>query len=317
MTLDEILKQIQKAEKIVILTHESPDGDAVGSSLAMKLILEKLEKTADVIIPEYSRLFNFLPPAEEIMIDSEIKNYDLAISVDCATLKRMAKKEYFENAKSTIVIDHHGSNTMYGDLNYVNPASPACCEVIAGMLKYYEIDITKDIGTCLMTGIITDTGGFRHVGITPETFEFTAELLRKGVNVSDIYQRVLETKTKSSFELARRAMNRLELLEDGKIAFTYINKKDEEEVNAEAGDHEGIVENGRSIEGVKVSVFIREKEENLYKVSMRAGNGSNINVSDICYVFGGGGHPRAAGALIQGTVEQAKEKLVKEIKKVI
>ena len=316
MTLDEILKQIQKAEKIVILTHESPDGDAVGSSLAMKLILEKLEKNADVIIPEYSRLFNFLPSAEDIMIDSEIKNYDLAISVDCATLKRMAKKEYFENAKSTIVIDHHGSNTMYGDLNYVNPASPACCEVIAGMVKYYEIDITKDIGTCLMTGIITDTGGFRHVGITPETFEFTADLIRLGVDVPDIYKRTLNTKTRANFELTKKVMDRMEILEDGKVSFTYMDKKDEEEVGAEPGDHEGLVEIGRDIEGVEVSIFIRQKEnEDAYKVSMRSGN--KVNVSDICFLFGGGGHPRAAGALIQGNVEQVKEKLMKEVRKAL
>ena len=316
MTLDEILKQIQKAEKIVILTHESPDGDAVGSSLAMKLIIEKLEKTADVIIPEYSRLFNFLPSAEEIMTDSKIKNYDLAISVDCATLKRMAKKEYFENAKSTIVIDHHGSNTMYGDLNYVNPASPACCEVLAGMLKYYEIDITKDIGTCLMTGIITDTGGFRHVGITPETFEFTADLIRLGVDVPDIYKRTLNTKTRANFELSKKVMDRMEILEDGKVTFTYMNKKDEEEVGAEPGDHEGLVEIGRDIEGVEVSIFIRQKEnEEAYKISMRSGN--NVNVSDICFLFGGGGHPRAAGALIQGNVEQVKEKLMKEVRKAL
>lgn len=316
MTLDEILKQIQKAEKIVILTHESPDGDAVGSSLAMKLIIEKLEKTADVIIPEYSRLFNFLPSAEEIMTDSKIKNYDLAISVDCATLKRMAKKEYFENAKTTIVIDHHGSNTMYGDLNYVNPASPACCEVIAGMLKYYEIDITKDIGTCLMTGIITDTGGFRHVGITPETFEFTADLIRLGVDVPDIYKRTLNTKTRANFELSKKVMDRMEILEDGKVTFTYMNKKDEEEVGAEPGDHEGLVEIGRDIEGIEVSIFIRQKEnEEAYKISMRSGN--KVNVSDICFLFGGGGHPRAAGALIQGNVEQVKEKLMKEVRKAL
>lgn len=316
MTLDEILKQIQKAEKIVILTHESPDGDAVGSSLAMKLIIEKLEKTADVIIPEYSRLFNFLPLAEEIMTDSKIKNYDLAISVDCATLKRMAKKEYFENAKTTIVIDHHGSNTMYGDLNYVNPASPACCEVIAGMLKYYEIDITKDIGTCLMTGIITDTGGFRHVGITPETFEFTADLIRLGVDVPDIYKRTLNTKTRANFELSKKVMDRMEILEDGKVTFTYMNKKDEEEVGAEPGDHEGLVEIGRDIEGVEVSIFIRQKEnEEAYKISMRSGN--KVNVSDICFLFGGGGHPRAAGALIQGNVDQVKEKLMKEVRKAL
>ena len=316
MTLDEILKQIQKAEKIVILTHESPDGDAVGSSLAMKLIIEKLEKTADVIIPEYSRLFNFLPSAEDIMIDSEIKNYDLAISVDCATFKRMAKKEYFENAKSTIVIDHHGSNTMYGDLNYVNPASPACCEVIAGMVKSYEIDITKDIGTCLMTGIITDTGGFRHVGITPETFEFTADLIRLGVDVPDIYKRTLNTKTRANFELTKKVMDRMEILEDGKVSFTYMDKKDEEEVGAEPGDHEGLVEIGRDIEGVEVSIFIRQKEnEDAYKISMRSGN--KVNVSDICFLFGGGGHPRAAGALIQGNVEQVKEKLMKEVRKAL
>ena len=316
MTLDEILKQIQKAEKIVILTHESPDGDAVGSSLAMKLIVEKLEKTADVIIPEYSRLFNFLPSAEEIMTDSKIKNYDLAISVDCATLKRMAKKEYFENAKTTIVIDHHGSNTMYGDLNYVNPASPACCEVLAGMLKYYEIDITKDIGTCLMTGIITDTGGFRHVGITPETFEFTADLIRLGVDVPDIYKRTLNTKTRANFELSKKVMDRMEILEDGKVTFTYMNKKDEEEVGAEPGDHEGLVEIGRDIEGIEVSIFIRQKEnEEAYKISMRSGN--KVNVSDICFLFGGGGHPRAAGALIQGNVEQVKEKLMKEVRKAL
>ena len=316
MTLDEILKQIQKAEKIAILTHESPDGDAIGSSLAMKLIIEKLEKTADVIIPEYSRLFNFLPSAEEIMKDSEIKKYDLAISVDCATLKRMAKKEYFENAKSTIVIDHHGSNTMYGDLNYVNPVSPACCEVLAGMLKYYEIDITRDIGTCLMTGIITDTGGFRYVGITPETFEFTADLIRQGVNVPDIYKRTLNTKTRANFELTKRVMDRMEILEDGKVTFTYMNKKDEEEVGAEPGDHEGLVEIGRDIEGVEVSIFIRQKEnEEAYKISMRSGN--KVNVSDICFLFGGGGHPRAAGALIQGNVEQVKEKLMKEVRKAL
>lgn len=317
MTLDDILVEINHAEKIVIMAHETPDGDAIGSMLSMNLALKKLGKEADVIVREFPRTFAFLPGAKEVKSNSDIEQYDLAISLDCADLKRLVGKEYFESAKKTIVIDHHGTNMMYGDLNFVNPVSPACCEILAGMFEYFDIEIDSEIGSCILTGIITDTGGFKYSSVTPETFEFTAELLRKGVNVSDIYQRVLETRRKSNFELLRRAMNRLELLEDGKIAFTYINKKDEEEVHAETGDHEGIVENGRSIEGVKVSVFIREKEENIYKVSMRAGNGFNINVSDICYIFGGGGHPRAAGAVVSGTVEQVKEKLVKEIKKVI
>ena len=317
MTLDDILVEINHAEKIVIMAHETPDGDAIGSMLSMNLALKKLGKEADVIVREFPRTFAFLPGAKEVKSNSDIEQYDLAVSLDCADLKRLVGKEYFESAKKTIVIDHHGTNMMYGDLNFVNPVSPACCEILAGMFEYFDIEIDSEIGSCILTGIITDTGGFKYSSVTPETFEFTAELLRKGVNVSDIYQRVLETRRKSNFELLRRAMNRLELLEEGKIAFTYINKKDEEEVHAETGDHEGIVENGRSIEGVRVSVFIREKEENIYKVSMRAGNGFNINVSDICYIFGGGGHPRAAGAVVSGTVEQVKEKLVKEIKKVI
>ena len=317
MTLDNILVEIQKADKIVIMAHETPDGDAVGSMLSMYLALKKLNKSADVITKEFPRTFNFLPGANEVKKTSEVENYDLAIALDCTDLKRLVGREYFEKAKKTIVIDHHSTNTMFGDINFVNPVSPACCEILAGIFSYFDIDIDSDIGSCILTGIITDTGGFKYASVTPETFEFTAELLRKGVNVSDIYQRVLETKTRSSFELLKISTNRLELLEDGKVAFTYIDKKDEEAVNAEPGDHEGIVENGRSIEGVKISIFIRQKDEDLYKVSMRTGNGSNINVSNICYIFGGGGHPRAAGAVVQGTVEQVKEKLMKEVRKVL
>lgn len=314
MTLDEILKEIKKAEKIVILTHESPDGDAVGSSLAMKFMLKELGKQSDVIIPEYSRMFQFLPATEEIKIDSEIKEYDLAISVDCASFKRMAEREYFGNAKKTIVIDHHGSNNMYGDLNYVNPVSPACCEILVGMAEYFGIKISKDLGTCIMTGIITDTGGFRHQGITPDTFEYTAELIRLGVDIPDIYKRTMGTRTKANFELSKRVIDRMELLEDGKVSFSYITSQDELEVNAEPGDHEGLVNIGKDIEGVKVSIFIRQKDnQDVYKVSLRSED--DINVSDICFIFGGGGHARAAGALISGTVEQVKEKLMKEIKK--
>lgn len=316
MTLDNILEEIKKAESILVLTHESPDGDAIGSSLAVNLALKQLGKKSDLIIREFPRLFKFLPGSKDVKEETEVENYDLIIALDCADLKRLVGKEYFEKAKKTIVIDHHGSNTMYGDINFVNPVAPACCEILAGMLEYFDISINIEIGTCILAGIITDTGGFKYSGVTAETFEFTAELLRKGINVSEIYNKVLETRTRGNFELLRRSMERLELLENGKVAFTYIMKKDEEEVNAEPGDQEGIVENGRTIEGVKVSILIRQKNhENAYKISMRS-NG-NINVSDICYRFGGGGHPNAAGALMQGNIEEIKEKLLKEVRKVL
>ena len=318
MTLDNILEEIKKAEKIVILTHDLPDGDAVGSSLALMFALKSIGKNPDVIIPEYSNCFKFLPGTSEIKKESDIEKYDLAIALDCADGKILCGYDkYYEKAKTKIVIDHHGSNKMYGDINFVNPVAPACCQILIGMFQYFNINIDKELGTCILTGIITDTGGFRYSGVTPETFEFTAELLEKGVNVSDIYKRVLETKTKANFELMRRTIDRMEFLADGKVTFTYITNKDLEEVNAGIGDHEGLVETGRDIEGVEVSVFIRQKDEdeNTYKISMRSND--YVNVSDVCMMFGGGGHEKAAGAVVQGNIEQVKQKIMKELEKVL
>ena len=317
MTLDNIIEEIKKAESIVILTHETPDGDAIGSSLAMKVALKQLGKNADVIIKEVPKIFDFLPERESIKTSSYIEKYDLAISLDCADFKRLVGNEYFEKAKQTIVIDHHSSNKMYGNINFVNPVSPACCQILIGMFQYFNINIDKDLGTCILSGIITDTGGFRYSGVNSDTFEFVAELLDKGVNVSSIYKKVLDTRTKANFELMKKTIDRMEFLEDGKVTFTYVTSKDLEEVNAEIGDHEGLVEFARDVEGVEVSVFIRQKdnEENVYKISMRSND--YVNVSDVCLMFGGGGHERAAGALIQGDIEQVKQKIMKELKKVL
>ena len=220
MTLDNILEEIKKAETIVVLAHENPDGDAIGSVLAMGLALKSMGKNPDMIIREFPRTFNFLPGANEVKQNSDVQKYDLAISLDCADLRRLVGKEYFEEARKTIVIDHHGSNCMYADINFVNPVSPACCEILAGMFTYFDIDINQDIGSCILTGIITDTGGFKYQGVTAETFEFTAELLRKGVNVSEIYKKALETRTRANFELLKRTLDRMEILEDGKVTFT-------------------------------------------------------------------------------------------------
>lgn len=311
MTLDDILEQINQADKIVILTHENPDGDAMGSSLAMYHALKAYGKNPDIIIPEHSKVFNCLPGIEEIKTKTDVEHYDLAIALDCAAIKMLnGFSNYFESAKVKVSIDHHGTNTMFGDYNYVNPDSPACSQILLVILEYFGIEITKDIGTCILAGIITDTGGFKYQGVTAETFEFVAWLLNKGVNVSRVYRQVLETKTKANFELHRIANNRVEFLEDGKVAYTYITKEDEESVHAENGDYEGIVENARDVENVEVSIFIRQTEKGC-KVSLRSND--YVNVADACVVFGGGGHPKAAGCTIPGTIEQAKEMILKEV----
>lgn len=313
-TLDSIVEEIKKAESIVVLTHETPDGDAIGSSLAMYNALKQIGKNVDVIIPECPRNFNFLTGYNEIKKEGKITNYDLAITVDCATIERLnGWQDYFDRANATINIDHHTKNGMFADYNYVNPASPACAQILIIVLEALNIKINKEIGECLLTGIITDTGGFKYQGVSSETFQFVAWLMQAGVNVSNVYKKALQIKTKSSFELEKIAMNRLEFLEDGKIAFTYITKQDEISVNAEPGDHEGIVEKGRNVEGVEVSAFLRQIEDKTYKVSLRAND--YVNVSDVAMVFGGGGHVKAAGCKINGTPEQIKTTLVKVIKK--
>lgn len=313
-TLDNIVEEIRKAESIVVLTHETPDGDAIGSSLAMYNALKQIGKNVDVIIPECPRNFEFLAGAKEVKKEGRKDNYDLAITVDCATIERLnGWREYFDRANVTINIDHHTKNGMFADYNYVNPASPACAQILIIVLEALNIKITKDIGSCLLAGIITDTGGFKNQGVSAETFQFVAWLLQTGVNVSEVYKHAYQVRTRSSFELSKKAMDRLEFLEDGKIAFTYITKQDELEVNAEPGDHEGIVEKGRDIEGVEVSVFLRQRDDKTYKVSLRSND--YVNVSDVAIVFGGGGHVKAAGCRIAGTPDQIKSTLVGIIKK--
>ena len=311
-TLDNILEEIKKANSIVILTHENPDGDAIGSSLAVYIGLKQINKDVDIIIPELPRVYNFLPCANEIKTEGTKEQYDLAIALDCASIKMLnGWSNYFEDAKAKVIIDHHSTNTMFGDHNFVNPDSPACAQVLISMFETFGIEISEEMGTCLLTGIITDTGGFQYSSVTPETFEFAAELLKGGVNVSDVYKRVMETKTRANFELRKRTLDRMEFSEDGKIAFTYITMKDLEETNAEPGDHEGIVNEGRAIEGVEVSIFLRETEKG-FKASLRSNE--YVNVSDICMVFGGGGHFHAAGCNIDAPLEQAKERIINQVK---
>ena len=313
MTLDNILEEIKNANTIAILVHENPDGDAIGSATAMHLALKQLGKDSDVIIPEYPKEFEFLPGAEDIIKESSVESYDLVLTLDCATVKLLnGCTKYFENAKTKIAIDHHSSNTMFADYNYVDQEAPACAQLLLVVFSYFKIEVNKEIGTCILTGIITDTGGFKYEGVTAETFRFVAGLCEKGVKVSKVYQKVFASKTRAKFDLHRIALNRVEFFRKWKNCIYIYYKKDEEQVGAKNGDYDGIVENGRDVEGVEVSVFLRETDKGI-KVSLRSKE--YVDVSKIAMIFGGGGHVRAAACKMQnGTIEQIKNQLVNSIK---
>lgn len=312
--LDNIIKVINNSKRVGIFTHEAPDGDAIGSSLALYMGLKQLKKDVDVIAGEYSNSFKFLSGLENIKKEGNGK-YDVCIALDCADKGRLYDLNgSYEMADKTISIDHHASNTFYATYNYVEEKSPATCKTLIKVLKRLGINFTFEIGEALMAGIITDSGGFRYETVDDETFEFAAQMLDLGVNISKIYLTTFEVQTKPQFELTSIATSRLKFLNNGKIAITYITMADIKKTKAQTGDHEGIVNVGRNVEGVLVSIFLREAEDG-YKVSFR-GN-EDVDVAEIAKVFGGGGHNKAAGCSIDGPLDKAMKKLVKEAKRVL
>ena len=314
MIYDEMKEKIDRANSIAIITHENPDGDAIGSGLAMYWAMKSINKNVEFIVPVLPNTFAKLPGADEIKAEGSMDSYDLAISVDAATIERLSTwGKYLENAKESFVIDHHESHINYGDIDYVEPHSPATCEMLVAIFKAWNITFTKEIADSLLCGLITDTGGFQYQTVTKYTFDCAGEMVEAGADLTTIYRQVFETKSRAALELQRRSLDRLEYLEDGKVCFTYITLKDEEECSADPGDYEGIVTIGRAVEGVEVSVFIREIGENQYKISTRSND--YVNVSEVCSVFDGGGHIRAAGAKAEGSVEEIKERILAEVRK--
>lgn len=312
MTLDEILKEIKKAETFVVLAHENPDGDAIGSALAVCTFLKESGKeNIDVLFKEYPETFKFLPNFDTIKTEPSHEKYDIAIVVDCPNSDRVSKeyRKFIETAKISVQFDHHLRNSMFGDYNVVNPVAPACCQILVSSFEYLKIDVSKDVATCLLAGIITDTGGFRFNSTTTETFEFAAWCLSKGINVSKVYKASMMTKTKSQFNAEKLALDRLQFFGNDKITFTYITKKDIDELGVKSGELDGIAGVGVTIKDVEVAIFAREKDEG-FKISFRS---NNIDVADICMLFGGGGHKLAAGCQIDSkNIDEIRKAVVDE-----
>lgn len=301
------------AENILILTHINPDGDAVGSSLSLYNLLTKNNYKVDLMIINPPKTFSFLPNFDKIITSSD-KEYDLVVVLDTATIDRIGQTDYyFENAKYTINIDHHKSNTKYANYNFISENGPACAQYLYEIYKENSFKINKDIASCLITGVLTDTGGFQHSEVNTNTFSLAKDLSEL-VDIPNIYKKVLATKTKKQFMLSNLASSRIEFYNNDKIAFTYLLNEDLNKYQVENGDHEGIVNIGREIEGVEVSIFIREQENN-YRISLR-GNG-NIDLSNVASIFNGGGHKNAAGITLEKNIsfDNLKEKLLNAVTK--
>lgn len=308
-----IKELIDKSNSIVLLAHEDPDGDAIGSLIAFYRILKNMNKDVMVIADKIPDRFNCLDDIRVITRDTD-RSFDLGIILDCASLERIGEvSNITDRAKHLVVIDHHISNTLYGSVNYIDDKATSCTQILYYLFKDWNVEIDKECAKALMTGVITDSGGFKNNNVNKFTYLMAADMADIGVDIYNLQRKVLTMTTLPQMILKKIALERLELLRDGKIAFTYITKEDMTNAKALLGDHEGLVDLGRDIVGVEVSVFMREDDE--YKISLRS-NGK-IDVREIAYVFGGGGHMMAAGLKINKSFEEVKHDIINETIKVV
>ena len=308
-----IKELIESSKSIGLLAHENPDGDAIGSLIAFYLILRDMNKDVEVIASKIPERFKYLEDIDKI-VDNSQKNFDLVIVLDCASKKRIGQIDNIvDRASQVIVIDHHVSNTLYGDINYIEGNTSSCAQVLYYLFKEWKWNINKECGKALMMGVLTDTSGFKNDNVDKNTYLMAAEMLDVGIDIYNLQREVLTIVTKPQLGLKRIALDRLEFFDNGKIAFSYVTKKDMDSVGAMVGDHEGLVEIGRDIIGVEVSIFMREDEG--FKISLRS-NGS-VKVNEIAEFFDGGGHEMAAGLNIDKNLEDAKNDIIRETMKVV
>ncbi len=299
---------------ILILTHENPDGDALGSAMALYLFLKKLGKNVTVgckdRIPHF---LDFIPHSEEVVRIPDGKFYDIGIIVDSAGFYRAGAEV---KVAKRVRIDHHVGGEFYGRYDYIDPKSPATAALVYELISAWdETKIDKDIATCIYAGLATDTGFFKYSNTNEYTFELARKLVHYGADPNYVYRMFSERESLNKMKLIARVLETLTLYEDGLVAGITIFDRFFKETGTEYSDSEGLVNYPRSIEGVEVAFALIEKpDEGIWKVSLRSK--VNADVSKIAERLGGGGHKYASGAKIkENSYEKALEKLLSEIRK--
>lgn len=320
-SLKEISDLILNSNKIGITYHVSPDGDAVGSALALLNALKVLGKDAYLISKDIiSENLQYLKSANEgngnIVIPT--KDTDVVVVVDCGNFDRISAN--LEDFNGIIInIDHHISNDKYGNFNYVDIKAAATAEIIFELIEVLGLAFNKnskemkDIGTCLYTSLVTDTGGFRHSNVTARTHKIASRLKEINVDNTFIYQSLFDNKSFEKIKLIGKALSDIELLVDKKVSLIQLPIEYGKELGIEIGDTSDIISFGLQIKGVEVSILIKEIENGV-KASLRSKN--DIDVRCIAEKLGGGGHVKAAGITLKGfSLEEAKNKILDEVEK--
>ncbi len=309
-----VAAELKQLDNILLVAHASPDGDTIGSTCALFGALKALGKRAcmacDSPVPA---VYEFLPFAREMCIGADKLPFkpDCIVAVDCADLQRLGSfQAVFTRVTHTINIDHHITNPGFADNSWIEPDASSTGALIYDLIGALGVSLNYELALCVFVAISTDTGHFAYSNTTPETFAVAAKLTEYGLDMPSITDRLYRSRSFSRTRLLGLILSRVELLMEGAISVSYVTR---EELNTYGGapDMEGMIELIRDIDSVETAVFLREKEKEVIKVSLRSKR--DFDVGAFAARFGGGGHQRAAGCTIAGQLADVKEELLKQL----
>jgi bifunctional oligoribonuclease and PAP phosphatase NrnA len=299
--LDRVLAELQDGERFLLTTHEGPDGDALGSLLALHRVLTELGKDSVMFLAakEFPLPveYRFLP-LEEVFHEPPVDLVDrTVVFLDCGNIDRMPVDFLQRDGATVLNLDHHHDNTRFGTVNLVDTEASCTAEIVYRIARRLGAEITPDIASALYVALVTDTGRFMYENTGPAAHRMAADLIEAGVNVADTFRRLYERVPIEKLRLIARALEHTKRLEDGALAITYISADDYSAAGAEEILTEGIIDYVRALEGTELAAVVRDRadgDRKARKVSLRSTSGA-IDVSEIARAHGGGGHARAAG----------------------
>lgn len=315
--LDGIAELIDDNDSFTLIAHVSPDGDTIGSLCALRLALLSLNKRVQAVCEgRVPKIYRFLPGAESIIAVEDSVPTDVVIAVDCADEDRMGSAYgLFTSAKHTANIDHHVTNPNYAFINAVEHDASAAAQVMKGLIERLNVPFTAEIATCLLCGLVTDTGNFAYSNTTADAMHSAAELLQRGADNALINRAVYRSAPVSKRRMLGVGLIKAEFVHGGRIALCVLKKEDFAPFDAHDEDCEGIIDYLRDVDSVEIAMLMREKEKDVYKVSLRG-----KEYADVCSVaekFGGGGHRLAAGCTVSGDADELKREFAQLLEQVL
>jgi phosphoesterase RecJ-like protein len=318
--IDTIADQLQKSHTVLLATHVFPDGDALGSQIALGNILKSLGKKVVLYGEEaVSHLYDFMPGSDQVdLTKPEPGQFDCAVALDCGDAERLGPEmKRILTIHPLIVIDHHKGNDGFGDINWVDPSRASTGEMIFDLARAMNAEISYETAYCLYAAIVTDTGSFKYSSTTAETFRVVRELVGKGVKPAEVAGNLFDNFTVNRLRLLQEVLATLEIFMDGKVAVIHVTQDMYDRTGTTQTDTENFVNYPRSLISVKVAVFIKANSKGGLSVSMRS-KGNDCDVTRVAHRFGGGGHRNAAGCRFPDqSIQQVRDMLVQEIQPLI